>query len=101
VPTILQMIVSSPIAKQLDLSAWKVVIGGARLAKNKGMIDKRTPIKQAVEKYVKDGMNIGIGGFVNTRVPTALIWNVVKRAPETSHFPFNPTPFAVSGLQAP
>jgi fatty-acyl-CoA synthase len=33
VPTILQMIVTSPIAKQIDLSAWKVVIGGARLAK--------------------------------------------------------------------
>ncbi len=33
VPTILQMIVVSPIAKQLDLSAWKVIIGGARLAK--------------------------------------------------------------------
>lgn len=33
VPTILQMIVTSPVAKQLDLSAWKVVIGGARLAK--------------------------------------------------------------------
>jgi fatty-acyl-CoA synthase len=33
VPTILQMLVASPIAKQIDLSAWKVVIGGARLAK--------------------------------------------------------------------
>ncbi len=33
VPTILQMIVASPIAKQIDLSAWKVIIGGARLAK--------------------------------------------------------------------
>ena len=33
VPTILQMIVSSPIAKQIDLSSWKVIIGGARLAK--------------------------------------------------------------------
>jgi fatty-acyl-CoA synthase len=33
VPTILQMIVASPIAKQIDLSSWKVVIGGARLAK--------------------------------------------------------------------
>ncbi|MCE5210439.1 MAG: fatty acid--CoA ligase [Deltaproteobacteria bacterium] len=33
VPTILQMIVTSPIAKQIDLSGWKVVIGGARLAK--------------------------------------------------------------------
>lgn len=33
VPTILQMLVASPIAKQIDLSKWKVIIGGARLAK--------------------------------------------------------------------
>jgi fatty-acyl-CoA synthase len=33
VPTILQMLVTSPIAKQIDLSAWKVIIGGARLSK--------------------------------------------------------------------
>ena len=33
VPTILQMIVTSPIARKIDLSAWKVIIGGARLAK--------------------------------------------------------------------
>jgi fatty-acyl-CoA synthase len=31
VPTILQMIVSAPIAQKVDLSRWKVVIGGARL----------------------------------------------------------------------
>lgn len=33
VPTILQMITSAPQAKQLDLSHWKVIIGGARLPK--------------------------------------------------------------------
>ncbi len=33
VPTILQMLVASPIAKQIDLSHWKVIIGGARLSK--------------------------------------------------------------------
>lgn len=33
VPTILQMLVGSPIVKKFDLSYWKVVIGGARLAK--------------------------------------------------------------------
>ena len=33
VPTILQMITSAPQAKQLDLSRWKVIIGGARLPK--------------------------------------------------------------------
>jgi fatty-acyl-CoA synthase len=33
VPTILQMLVSSPAVKKFDLSRWKVVIGGARLPK--------------------------------------------------------------------
>ncbi len=33
VPTILQMLVTSPAVKEYDLSAWKVVIGGARLPK--------------------------------------------------------------------
>jgi glutaconate CoA-transferase, subunit A len=51
----------------------------AAVAKVKGLIDKRQTIKDAVDKYVKDGMNIGIGGFVNTRVPTAIIWNIVKK----------------------
>jgi len=31
VPTILQMLLSSPAIKEADLSSWKVVIGGARL----------------------------------------------------------------------
>ncbi len=33
VPTILQMLVTSPVAKQADLSRWKVIIGGAKLPK--------------------------------------------------------------------
>jgi len=37
VPTILQMLVASPIAKVIDLSAWKVIIGGARLSKGLAM----------------------------------------------------------------
>ena len=37
VPTILQMLVSSPVAKTLDLTSWKVIIGGARLSKGLAM----------------------------------------------------------------
>ena len=33
VPTILQMLLSSPVVKEVDLSNWKVTIGGARLPK--------------------------------------------------------------------
>jgi glutaconate CoA-transferase, subunit A len=51
----------------------------AAVAKLKGLVDKRTTIKDAVDRYVKDGINIGVGGFVNTRVPTALMWNIIKK----------------------
>ncbi len=33
VPTILQMLVNSPAVKEVDLSGWKVIIGGSRLPK--------------------------------------------------------------------
>jgi fatty-acyl-CoA synthase len=33
VPTILQMIVTAPVAQKVDLSKWKVIIGGARLTR--------------------------------------------------------------------
>ncbi len=44
VPTILQMLVSSPVVKKIDLSHWKVIIGGARLPKG----------------LAKDAMDLGI-----------------------------------------
>jgi len=44
VPTILQMLVGSPVAKKVDLTHWKVVIGGARLSKG----------------LAKDAMDLGI-----------------------------------------
>ncbi|MBP8980918.1 MAG: CoA transferase subunit A [Syntrophobacterales bacterium] len=47
-------------------------------AKSKGMHDKRTTLKEAVARYVKDGINIGIGGFVNTRVPVAAVHEVIR-----------------------
>jgi len=45
VPTILQMIVTAPAAKGLDLSGWKVLIGGARLTKGLAMAAKELGIK--------------------------------------------------------
>ena len=48
------------------------------VAKPKGLRDKRTTLKEAVSKYVRDGMNIGIGGFVNTRPPVATIHEIIR-----------------------
>ena len=48
------------------------------VAKKKGLHDKRTTLKEAVARYIKDGINLGIGGFVNTRVPVAIIHEIIR-----------------------
>ncbi len=45
VPTILQMVITSPAAKGLDLSQWKVIIGGARLTKGLALAARELGIK--------------------------------------------------------
>jgi fatty-acyl-CoA synthase len=45
VPTILQTIVSAPAVKGLDLSRWKVIIGGARLPKGLALDASKLGIK--------------------------------------------------------
>lgn len=45
VPTILQMIVTSPAVKHVDLSGWQVVIGGARLPKGLALETTKLGIK--------------------------------------------------------
>jgi len=45
VPTILQMLVSAPAVKKVDLSRWQVVIGGARLPKGLALEATKLGIK--------------------------------------------------------
>ncbi len=45
VPTILQMLVTAPAVKGLDLSRWKVIIGGARLPKGLALEATKLGIK--------------------------------------------------------
>jgi len=47
--------------------------------KPKGLRDKRTTIKDAVQRYIKDGANIAIGGFVNTRPPVAIVHEIIRK----------------------
>ena len=47
--------------------------------KKKGLRDKRTTLKDAVGKYVKDGINLGIAGFVNTRTPIAIVHEIIRQ----------------------
>ncbi len=50
----------------------------AAVNKKKGLRDKRTTLKEAVAANIKDGINLGIGGFVNTRVPIAIIHEIIR-----------------------
>lgn len=43
------------------------------------MYDKRSSLTEAVKRYLKDGINIGIGGFVNTRIPVASIHEIIRQ----------------------
>jgi glutaconate CoA-transferase subunit A len=47
--------------------------------KDHGLYDKRMTLKEAVAKFVKDGINLGVGGFVNTRVPAAIIHEIIRK----------------------
>lgn len=47
--------------------------------KEKYKIPKKMSLKEAVSKFVKDGDNIGVGGFVNSRQPVAIIHEILRQ----------------------
>lgn len=47
--------------------------------KDKSKRDKRMTLTDAVTKFVKDGDNIGIGGFVNSRQPIAIAHEIIRQ----------------------
>lgn len=53
VPTILNMLVNSPVAKQVDLSRWKVIIGGSALTKGLA----RGALELGIQVYQGYGMS--------------------------------------------
>jgi fatty-acyl-CoA synthase len=53
VPTILQMLLTSPAAKAYDLSRWKVIIGGAKLSKGQAKAAK----ERGISVYTGYGMS--------------------------------------------
>ncbi len=46
--------------------------------KDKSMKDKRMTLKQAVAQFIKDGDNVGVGGFVNIRQPIAITHEMIR-----------------------
>ena len=49
-----------------------------QVAKSKSLKDKSATLKKAVRGFVKDGINIGIGGFVNARPPIAIVHEIIR-----------------------
>jgi glutaconate CoA-transferase subunit A len=50
----------------------------ALVNKDKSMRDKQMTLKEAVSRFIKDGDNVGIGGFVNIRQPIAITHEMVR-----------------------
>lgn len=67
--------------KEKKLEYWGPTPDESRKAmvnKSHALKDKTTTLKDAVAKYIKNGINLGIGGFVNTRVPVAIIHEIIR-----------------------
>jgi glutaconate CoA-transferase subunit A len=50
----------------------------ALVSKDKSMRDKTMTLKEAVARFIKDGDNVGVGGFVNIRQPIAITHEMVR-----------------------
>lgn len=51
----------------------------ALVNKDKSMRDKQMTLKEATSRFIKDGDNVGIGGFVNIRQPIAITHEMVRQ----------------------
>lgn len=47
--------------------------------KPRGLIDKQMSVKDAVDKFVKDGDYLAFGGFGHIRVPMALVYEIIRQ----------------------
>jgi glutaconate CoA-transferase subunit A len=47
--------------------------------KSRAMSDKRTTVKEAVEKYIQDGSYLAIGGFGANRIPTSVLHEILRQ----------------------
>jgi glutaconate CoA-transferase subunit A len=47
--------------------------------KSRGLVDKRMSVREAVERFVKDGDYVAMGGFGHIRVPMAVIFEIIRQ----------------------
>ncbi len=50
-----------------------------RTHKQRGLVDKITTVRSAVEQYVKDGIYLAIGGFGHIRISMPMIYEIVRQ----------------------
>ncbi len=69
--------------KERPMTWWGPTPDEARALKvkeNKFLYDKTTTLSDAVKRFIRPGINLGVCGFVNTRNPFAICWQIVKEA---------------------
>ncbi len=66
--------------------------------KDKAKKDKRMSISEAVSTLVKDGYNLGIGGFVNSRQPVATVHEIIRQGKKDLLLSFHSAGLAVEYL---
>ncbi|MEG3069719.1 MAG: hypothetical protein RQM92_01680 [Candidatus Syntrophopropionicum ammoniitolerans] len=72
--------------KEKKLEYWGYTPDESRKAmvnKSHALKDKTTTLKDAVAKHIKNGINLGIGGFVNTRVTLLLFMRLLDTVLQT------------------
>ncbi len=47
--------------------------------KNKKLVSKETTVKDAVNKYIKDGDYVAVGGFGGVRIPTSVLHEILRQ----------------------
>ncbi|MGA1873237.1 MAG: CoA transferase subunit A [Thermoplasmatota archaeon] len=50
-----------------------------RQNKSRGLVDKVTTVRSAVERFIKDGSYVGIGGFGHIRISMPIIYEIVRQ----------------------
>ncbi len=63
--------------------------------KDKSKNPKKMALNEAVEKFVKNGDNIGVGGFVNGRQPVAIVHEIVRQGRKNLTLSFQSSGLAI------
>jgi glutaconate CoA-transferase subunit A len=69
-----------------------------QVSKPKGLRDKRTILKDAVKSLIKDGQNLALGGFVNIRIPVAIVHEIIRQGARDLTLSFHSQSFAAELL---